>query len=82
MHIWLLDESLRVTVYYDGTDREFSDNICICFRESCPQDEKIFKADETNIYLTERQDAVYEERLAASLQRLAGFFGLIIGQPG
>ncbi|HEX6383922.1 MAG TPA: hypothetical protein VF177_04555 [Anaerolineae bacterium] len=55
MYIRLLDESLRVNVYYDGTDREFEDNICICFRESCPQDEKIFKADETNIYLTPEQ---------------------------
>lgn len=55
MNIWLLDESLRVNVYYDGTDREFPDNICICFKESCPPEEKIFKADETNIYLTPEQ---------------------------
>jgi hypothetical protein len=55
MNIWLLDESLCVNVFYDGTDRAYADNICISFMESCPREEKIFKADETNIYLTPEQ---------------------------
>jgi len=52
MYVYLLDKSLRVEVYYDQTDQGFEDNICVSFIEDCPDDEKIFKADETNIYLT------------------------------
>ncbi len=50
--IALLDKSLRVRVYYDCEDRDYDDNICISFIEECPEDEKIFLAGETNIYLT------------------------------
>jgi hypothetical protein len=52
MYVYLLDRSLRVEVYYDETDRGFEDNICVSLVEECPDEEKIFKADETNIYLT------------------------------
>lgn len=54
-HLWLLNDSLRVDVYYDCDDCSFSDNICISFREVAAPDEKIFKAGETNIYLTPEQ---------------------------
>ncbi|MCA9961214.1 MAG: hypothetical protein R3E31_25365 [Chloroflexota bacterium] len=54
-HIWLLDNSLRVDVYYDGGDSDFSDNVCVSFREVASADEKIFRVDETNIYLTPAQ---------------------------
>jgi hypothetical protein len=52
MAIYLLDNSLKVEVFYDPSDSEFEDNICICFVEECPDDEKLFLAGETNIYLT------------------------------
>ncbi len=53
--IQLLDESLRVRVYYECDDCSYDDNICISITEECPDDEKIFIADETNIYLTPEQ---------------------------
>ena len=52
MIIPLLDESLRVQVFFDEPDCDYKDNICISFLEVCPQDEKLFIHDETNIFLT------------------------------
>lgn len=55
MFVFLLDNSVRVEVYCEEMDSDFEDNICVSFVESCPEDEKIFRADETNIYLTPKQ---------------------------
>lgn len=55
MFVFLLDNSLRVEVYCEEMDSEFEDNICVSFVETCPDDEKIFRAGETNIYLTPKQ---------------------------
>ncbi len=55
MPIMLLDDSLQVEIFYEETDSGFADNICICFVEDCPPDERLFKADETNIFLTPDQ---------------------------
>ncbi len=55
MIIPLLDESLRVQVFFDEPDCDYKDNICISFLEVCPQEEKLFIHDETNIYLTPEQ---------------------------
>lgn len=56
--ITLLDGSLNLSIFLEDIDSEFEDNICLCFREDCPEDEKIFKADETSIYLTPEQIAL------------------------
>jgi len=53
--IYLLDRSLKVDVYFEAEDRAFSDDICISFCEECPDNEKIFAADETHIYLSPEQ---------------------------
>lgn len=53
--ILLLDESLRVRIYYDCDDCDYDDNICVSIIEDCPEDEKIFIAGETNLYLTPGQ---------------------------
>ena len=55
MSIFLLDDSLKVDVFFEPGDNEFADNICIMVDEDCPEDEKIFRADETNIFLTPLQ---------------------------
>ncbi len=55
MSIKLLDGTLQVDVFYEKGDHEFADNICMCFKEDCPEDEKIFYAGETNIYITSDQ---------------------------
>ena len=55
MIIRLLDESLAINVFYDAKDCNFADNVCISVVESCPDEERLFIADENNIYLTPEQ---------------------------
>lgn len=55
MAIYLLDDSLKVNIYFDKSDCSFDDNVCLSIIEECPEDEKIFRADETNLYLTPKQ---------------------------
>lgn len=73
MIISLLDGSLRVQIFYEEPDASFEDNVCISFLEYCPEDEKIFKAGETNIFLTPEQAAQLAEALskAAAESKLA-----------
>jgi len=56
--ITLLDGSLKLSIFHETSDSEFEDNICLCFEEDCPEEEKIFKADEVSIYLTAEQAAL------------------------
>ena len=55
MPIYLIDDTLKVEVFYEPSDRQFDDDICLCIEESCPEEEKLFRADEVHIYLTPRQ---------------------------
>lgn len=55
MSVSLLDNSLKVDIYFEESDSAFEDDICISITEDCPDDEKIFRADETNIYITPDQ---------------------------
>jgi hypothetical protein len=63
MSINLLDGSLQVEIFYDPKDSQYDDNICVCVDETCPEDEKIFYAGETNIYLTVEQARQMAEAL-------------------
>ena len=65
MSVSLLDNSLKVGIYFEESDSDFEDDICISFSEDCPVDEKIFRADETNIYITPDQACL----LLLALQR-------------
>lgn len=56
--ITLLDGSLKLSIFCDELDRAYEDDICLRFEEDCPEDEKLFKADETNIYITPKQAAL------------------------
>ena len=67
MFVLLLDDSVKVEVYCDEMDREFEDYICVSFKETCPDEERIFRAQETNIYLTPKQ----AEHLGSLLVRAA-----------
>ena len=73
MQISLLDNSLFVNIFYETPDQAFEDNICIQLIEQCPEDEKILRAEETNIYLTPEQAAQLAEALsnAAADSKLA-----------
>ena len=63
--ILLLDDSLQVEIHYECADSDLEDNICVRIIESCPEDEKVFRHDESNLYLTNEQASA----LAAALQK-------------
>lgn len=62
--IYLLDDSVSVEIYFERNDCDLADNICVKIIESCPEDEKILKHDESHIYLTPEQ----ARRLVMALQ--------------
>lgn len=64
----LLDGSLKVEIYYEESDREYEDDICLCFNEDCPDDEKLFKADEVSIYLKPEEVALLILQLNRALE--------------
>ena len=53
--IYLLDDTLEVAIFYESKDRDLTDNICMVVNESCPEEEKVFKHDETHLYFTREQ---------------------------
>lgn len=55
MSISLLDGGLKINIYYDKSDREFDDDICIQIIEECPEEERVLKFEETNLYITPDQ---------------------------
>lgn len=69
MPIYLLDDSVMVNIYYDCADSEFDDNICVSILEDCPEEEKIFRSDETNIYLTRQQARELAEALLQAAEK-------------
>ena len=67
MSVYLLEDSLKIDVFFDPQDCKFEDNICVAMFESCPEEEQILQAAEVNIYLTEDQ----ARQLAAELLKAA-----------
>jgi hypothetical protein len=67
MKIELLGGCLVVDIFFEETDTEFDDNICLRFTEPCSPDEVLFKAGETNIFLT----AVEARQVAQALLKIA-----------
>lgn len=55
MVVLLLDDTLSVEVYYECDDCDWEDNIILRVREDCPEDERLFRMEETNILLTRDQ---------------------------
>lgn len=55
MAIYLLDNTLKIEIAYEESDHEYDDNIRVQIIEECPDEEKIFRHDETNLYLTPEQ---------------------------
>lgn len=52
MEIQLLGGELIVNICFENSDKEFDDNICLSFKEPCLDDARIFRAEETNLYIT------------------------------
>ena len=75
MAIYLLDDSLKVSVYFDPSDADYDDNICVSMVEECPEEEKILIAGETNIYLTPDQACQLAQALQAAVKESNHFCG-------
>jgi hypothetical protein len=71
MTVTLLDGSLKLDVFYDCKDSQFDDHICLQIVEDCPEEEKIFYAGETNIYLTTEQAQQISVALLKAIQQSA-----------
>ena len=67
MAISLLDGTLKVDIFFEMKDCEYGDNVCLSIVEKCPDDEKVFRGDETNLYLTPQQ----ARRLASAFLQAA-----------
>ena len=66
MAIELINGSLIIDVYFDKNDREYDDNICVCLKETGPEDEKILYANETNLLITADEARKLAELLIAA----------------
>lgn len=55
MTIYLLDKTLQIEIFCECEDRDLDDNICVSIVESCPPQERLLQAGETNIYITAAQ---------------------------
>jgi hypothetical protein len=50
-----LGGELIVNICFENSDKEFDDNICLSFFEPCLDDTRIFRASETNLYITPQE---------------------------
>ena len=66
MAIELINGSLIIDIYFDKNDREYDDNICVCLKETGPEDEKILYASETNLLITAEEARKLAELLIAA----------------
>ena len=55
MTITLLDNSLQIDTFYERRDSRYPDNVCLRIREICPDEERVFRAEETNLFLTPQE---------------------------
>jgi hypothetical protein len=67
--IRLLDNSLQVEVFFSKEDCDLEDNICTRIIETCPEDEKIFKHEESHIFLTRQQARDLAAALTAAVNK-------------
>ncbi len=55
MEITLLGGELIVNICFEKGDEEFDDNICLSFIEPCPDEARVFRASETNIFVSAQE---------------------------
>jgi hypothetical protein len=67
--IYLLDDSLSVEIAYCAEDADLEDNICFKVTESCPEEEKLFKHDESHLYLTRQQALALANALLSAVHQ-------------
>lgn len=66
--ILLVDETLRVVVFYEAQDKDFADNVCLCIEEDCPEEERLFREQITNLFLTREQARRLAEALLQAVE--------------
>jgi hypothetical protein len=67
--ILLLDESLKIEVFYACEDADLADNICLKVSEDCAEEEKVFRHEESHLYLTPSQARALAEALLAAVEK-------------
>ena len=55
MEINLLGGELIIKICYQKDDEDFDDNICISFLEPCSEEARVFRASETNLFITAQE---------------------------
>jgi len=55
MTIFLLDGTIEIEIFFECDDHDLEDNICVKIFERCAPSERLFRAGETNIFLTPEQ---------------------------
>lgn len=65
MLVEILNGSLQINIRYEHTDSTYDDNVCLCFKEPCHDDEKLFRANETNLFLTPKEARTLAKALLA-----------------
>jgi predicted RNase H-like HicB family nuclease len=68
MPVQILDGAMTIDIYFDPLDSEYEDDICLSFVECCPEEEKVFSAGETNLYVTRKEAQQLIEALLAAMQ--------------
>jgi hypothetical protein len=69
MAIEILNGSLKIEVFFDKSDKEYDDNICVCLKEYGPEDEKILYASETDLFITAEEARKLAEMLTEAAER-------------
>ena len=67
--IALLDDTLEVSVFFDAKDCDLVDNICMVITETCHEEEKIFRHDESHLYLTREQALALAQALLSAVEK-------------
>lgn len=67
--ILLLDESLQIEIDYACEDSDLEDNICIKVFESCVEEERVFRHDESHLYITADQARELAEELLKAAEK-------------
>ena len=69
--ILLLDETLIVEVFYACEDADLVDNICLKVVEDCAEEEKVFRHEESHLFLTADQARALAEALLTAADKSA-----------
>jgi hypothetical protein len=73
MPISLCSDTIFVEIFFDQTESCYEDNITLSFTEDCPENEKVFRVDETNILMTAEQARKLGQALLKAAEESADY---------